>query len=167
MVTENDVEPIRFVSQRLYWLQRPNDFDRDNVFVYRVKKRSDVQVWIQQELCGKPHGKVLCKIISTDRSQDRDRETVSLDTASLLSSALVEDDIGVSRTTAIVGYSWEQIRRAQSGGCLSEPLPKQVSLKTGVTDKDIALLEEHGLDQLRSMQFCGVLDRLHNSGISA
>ena len=167
MVTDREVKLIRFESERLYYLKRPNDFDSDDVFVYRVKKRSDVQVWIQQEVRGKPRGKVLPKIISTDRSQDRDREYVSIDIVNLLSSALVEYEIDVSRTETICGYTWEQIQRAQAGGRLSDRLTTDVPSKPSATEKDMVLLEEHGFDGLQSLQFFGVLDRLNNSGISA
>ena len=167
MVTDREVKPIQFEFERLYYLKRPNDFDSGDVFVYRVKKRSDVQVWIQQEVRGKPYGKVLCKIISTDRSQDRDREYVSIDIVNLLSSALVEDKIYFSRTETICGYSWGQIQRAQAGGQLSDRLSTDVPSKPSATEKDIVLLEEHGFTGLQSLQFFGVLDRLNNSGISA
>lgn len=63
----------------------------------------------------------------------------------------------------IFGHTWQQIQRAQRSGHLSERIdtskPPVVQLPT---EKDLQLLEQHGLEGLEKLQLFGVLDRLRN-----
>ena len=63
----------------------------------------------------------------------------------------------------IFGYSWADIQRAQQGGRLARPVVRN-ELK-GPTREDIELLQIHGADGLREMQFHGTLDRLQRAGL--
>ena len=63
----------------------------------------------------------------------------------------------------IFGYSWADIQRAQQGGKLARPVIRSES--KGPTREDIELLQIHGADGLREMQFHGALDRLQRAGL--
>ena len=63
----------------------------------------------------------------------------------------------------IFGYSWADIQRAQQGGRLARPVVR--SEPKGPTREDIELLQIHGADGLREMQFYGTLDRLQRAGL--
>ena len=63
----------------------------------------------------------------------------------------------------IFGYSWADIQRAQQGGRLARPVVRRDP--KGPTREDIELLQIHGADGLREMQFHGTLDRLQRAGL--
>jgi hypothetical protein len=70
--------------------------------------------------------------------------------------------------TTIFGYSWEAIQRTQSKtGGLGTPVAPRPTPRSGATQEDLGLLEEHGVEGLRAMAFFGVLDRLQMSGLVA
>lgn len=66
----------------------------------------------------------------------------------------------------IFGYSFEQIQRAQQGGCLgttidvSRPPQSDANLSA-----DQLLLDTHGLEGLKSLGYMGVIDRLVHAGV--
>lgn len=66
----------------------------------------------------------------------------------------------------IFGYTWEEIQRAQNGGRLQKTICTPVSNDPAIKS-DLALLEKHGIDGLKSMQFFGVIDRLQRAGMIA
>lgn len=59
----------------------------------------------------------------------------------------------------IFGYTWEEIRQAQQGGKLSRTISSSGE-KLKATEKDLALLAEHGAEYLYDQQLWGVIDRL-------
>ena len=65
--------------------------------------------------------------------------------------------------TKIFGYEFEQIKRAQQGGRLSDPvIPKDDS---HYLPHDKQLLEQYGENKLREMGYLGVIDRLERHGV--
>ena len=64
----------------------------------------------------------------------------------------------------IFGYSWADIQRAQQGGRLARPVTRTMAPQ-GPSREDIELLQIHGADGLRAMQFHGTLDRLQRAGL--
>jgi len=68
-------------------------------------------------------------------------------------------------TDLIFGYEWEEIKLAQQG----KPLGRKILSLTNNIDickkSDLVLLEKHGIEGLKKMQFYGVLDRLQRAGI--
>ena len=63
----------------------------------------------------------------------------------------------------IFGYSWADIQRAQQGGRLGRPVVR--TAPQGPSREDVELLQIHGADGLRAMQFHGTLDRLQRAGL--
>jgi hypothetical protein len=61
----------------------------------------------------------------------------------------------------IFGHTWEQIKRAQRGGRLSDPIDISKPAKQDPTEKDRSLLQQHGAEGLRMLGLFGVLDRLN------
>ncbi len=59
----------------------------------------------------------------------------------------------------VFGYSWEQIIRVQQGGKLAE-LIRTSGTRPKATEKDLALLNEHGAQWLYDQGMFGVIDRL-------
>ena len=67
----------------------------------------------------------------------------------------------------IFGYTFDQIRRAQQGGRLSEVVDvSKPSAGDGNLAADQALLAKHGLDGLKAMGYLGVVDRLERAGLT-
>ena len=64
----------------------------------------------------------------------------------------------------IFGYSWADIQRAQQGGRLARPIRGESKVAPPARE-DIELLQIHGADGLRKMQFHGTLDRLQRAGL--
>lgn len=66
----------------------------------------------------------------------------------------------------IFGYSFEDIQRAQQKkGRLQKTVDLSVPVTHALMPGDMELLEKHGIDGLRAMQFFGVVDRLERNGI--
>ena len=66
----------------------------------------------------------------------------------------------------IFGYSFEDIQRAQQKkGRLQKTVDLSVPVTRPLMPGDMELLEKHGIDGLRAMQFFGVVDRLEFNGI--
>ncbi len=51
---------------------------------------------------------------------------------------------------------------AENGSIIRNPVPKEI-VKPTATPADYVLLEKHGYDGLKAMQFIGVIDRLQNA----
>jgi len=64
-------------------------------------------------------------------------------------------------TQTIFGYTWEYIQAGQQGKPMLSPVDLSKPAKKPATDKDKALLAEHGEAGLRAMGYYGVLDRLN------
>lgn len=60
----------------------------------------------------------------------------------------------------IFGYSWDDIQRAQQGGRLARTIDTSKPAQDPPSDTDLALLEKHGADGLRAMQYHGTIGRL-------
>lgn len=63
----------------------------------------------------------------------------------------------------IFGYSWEQIQRAQRSGRLADPIDTSKPAIQPPSERDLQLLEKHGIEGLKELQLFGVLDRILNS----
>jgi hypothetical protein len=66
-----------------------------------------------------------------------------------------------SESPTIFGYSWDAIQSIQQGTYRAAPINLSMPSKRPATDKDRALLAEHGEQGLRDRQLYGVLDRLN------
>lgn len=64
----------------------------------------------------------------------------------------------------IVGHSWEAIQRAQQGGRLDNRVDTSKPVDHSLMFGDLELLEQHGIEGLRSMGYFGVIDRLQRNG---
>ena len=64
----------------------------------------------------------------------------------------------------IFGYSWEQIQAAQQGKQFRKTIDASKPINHTPTPQDLALLEKHGMDGLRDLQYFGVIDRLTRIG---
>ena len=64
----------------------------------------------------------------------------------------------------ILGYSWEDIQRAQRGGRLGRAIQPSAEDDRIRLETDRALLAEHGADGLRDLGFFGCIDRLQRAG---
>ena len=62
----------------------------------------------------------------------------------------------------IMGYTFDDIQKAQQGESLSSTLhsPIQHKDKSTTRKEDEALLAKHGMDGLEKIKFFGVIDRL-------
>jgi hypothetical protein len=66
----------------------------------------------------------------------------------------------------IFGYEWEEIKAAQQCKPVGRKIPKTITDGIKLCKKaDLVLLEKHGIEGLKKMQFYGVLDRLQQAGI--
>ena len=65
----------------------------------------------------------------------------------------------------IFGYEWSDIQRAQHGGRLGRTIDTSKPVQDPPTDADLALLEKHGSDGLRAMQYHGTIGRLEFAGL--
>ena len=65
----------------------------------------------------------------------------------------------------IFSYTWEEIESAQQGKGLGRKIESVPVEKNPCKEADLKLLEKHGIEGLKKMQFYGVLDRLQQAGI--
>lgn len=66
---------------------------------------------------------------------------------------------------SILGYSFDDIKRAQQGGRLGRTIDTSKPIDHSPTDSDRALLAKHGEQGLRDMGFFGAIDRLERAGL--
>jgi len=61
----------------------------------------------------------------------------------------------------VFGYEWEDIQKMQQ----KKDVPRTINLSTDgkqpATEADYKMLEKHGVDGLRKLEYYGVLDRLN------
>ena len=60
----------------------------------------------------------------------------------------------------IFGYSWDQIQAAQQGKPFRTYVDLSKPVNNAPTAEDLALLEKHGMDGLKALQYFGTIDRL-------
>lgn len=61
----------------------------------------------------------------------------------------------------IIGYEWDDIKRMQQKEDVRKVVNTSTDGKQPATEVDYKLLEKHGVDGLRKLEYYGVLDRLN------